>query len=168
MNAVRPGLIAGPRPPLARGAQSLIRPHLRSAGVVAAVVIAADLVTKALAFAFAAGRTSGPVVPVTNPELLLGAGSGSAALMVVISLAGIVSFGGYLVRSLWRGSLPTYVPGFLIGGSTANLVDRVATGAVHDFIATPWIVLNLADVAVLVGVVGYLMAAIRTPAAAQR
>ena len=50
-----------------------------------------------------------------------------------------------------RDTLPTWVPALLLGGSLDNLFVRVAFGYVHDFLATARIVLNLADVAILVG-----------------
>ena len=44
------------------------------------------------------------------------------------------------------------VPQSLVGGSVSNLADRALTGAVHDFLATPWVVLNVADLAVVAAV----------------
>ena len=48
---------------------------------------------------------------------------------------------------LW---LPT---GLLIGGAIGNLIDRIAHGAVTDFVKLPhWPAFNLADTAITVGV----------------
>ena len=49
----------------------------------------------------------------------------------------------------------------MIGGAASNLADRVILGAVRDFIPTPVVIFNIADVAVLVGVTVYLQSMIR-------
>jgi hypothetical protein len=43
----------------------------------------------------------------------------------------------------------------LVGGALSNLVDRLLLGAVRDFLAVAHVVVNLADLAVLAGLVGY-------------
>ena len=50
--------------------------------------------------------------------------------------------------------LPVWIPGLLIGGASSNLLDRLLLGSVRDFLATPWAVINLADLAVVAAVVG--------------
>jgi lipoprotein signal peptidase len=40
------------------------------------------------------------------------------------------------------------------GGTLGNVVDRIRLGSVVDFVATPWAIINLADVAVAIGVLG--------------
>ena len=48
---------------------------------------------------------------------------------------------------LW---LPT---GMLVGGALGNLIDRIANGAVTDFIKLPhWPAFNVADICITVGV----------------
>jgi signal peptidase II len=50
-------------------------------------------------------------------------------------------------RGLW---VPT---GLLVGGALGNLIDRLANGAVTDFIKLPhWPAFNLADTAITLGV----------------
>lgn len=58
--------------------------------------------------------------------------------------------------------------GFVMGGAVGNLVDRIARGAVVDFIDAsalyfPW-VFNLADSAITVGVALLLLESLITPA----
>ena len=72
----------------------------------------------------------------------------TAALLAVV---GIVAVGGYVVHRPRRGLLSAWIPAFLVGGATSNLLDRLAAGAVHGFLATPWVVFNLADLAVAAG-----------------
>jgi signal peptidase II len=50
--------------------------------------------------------------------------------------------------------LPT---GLLIGGAVGNLVDRLGSGEVTDFLKIPlWPAFNVADVAITVGVLALL------------
>jgi lipoprotein signal peptidase len=117
-------------------------------------IVALDLVTKALAHAVFSGATTGPVVPVENPDFSLGIAGAPFPLMIAAMLVGIALAGFFTIRAALHGRLPAWVPAAIVGGSLANLLDRVVSGAVHDFLATPWIILNLADVAVLAGVYG--------------
>ena len=58
-----------------------------------------------------------------------------------------------------RGRLAAWVPGLLIGGATANLLDRIAFSAVHDWLRVAHVLdMNLADLMVLAGVVGFALA----------
>jgi lipoprotein signal peptidase len=45
------------------------------------------------------------------------------------------------------------LPALIAGGMLGNVLDRARFGAVRDFIPTPFAIINLADVAVMVGVV---------------
>ena len=51
----------------------------------------------------------------------------------------------------------------LLGGALGNLVDRAATGAVHDFLVVGPVVINVADVAVLAGVLAVWRGLARSP-----
>ena len=62
------------------------------------------------------------------------------------------------------GGVPAWAAGLVIGGAVSNLADRLLVGSVRDFLATPWIVLNVADLAVAVGIVGWLVAGSRRTA----
>jgi signal peptidase II len=47
--------------------------------------------------------------------------------------------------------------GLLIGGAVGNLIDRVANGAVTDFIKLPlWPAFNVADMSITFGVLALL------------
>jgi lipoprotein signal peptidase len=117
----------------------------------------ADLTTKLAAAAIAAGHTTGPLVPVRNDEFSLGVAGAPLAITVVLAGLGIAIAAAFTLGPARRGELPTWIPACLLGGSLANLVDRIVFGSVHDFLATPWIVFNLADVAVLAGLVGLIL-----------
>jgi signal peptidase II len=48
----------------------------------------------------------------------------------------------------------------LAGGALGNVVDRVARGAVTDFIKLPaWPAFNVADIAITLGVLGLVLVA---------
>ena len=53
-----------------------------------------------------------------------------------------------------RAGIAIWLPaGLLIGGALGNLADRVRDGAVTDFVDLPlWATFNLADVAIVAGV----------------
>jgi lipoprotein signal peptidase len=53
----------------------------------------------------------------------------------------------------------------IIGGSLSNLLDRLLLGAVRDFLAIAHLVINLADLAVLAGVLGYGLTRLARPPA---
>jgi lipoprotein signal peptidase len=83
--------------------------------------------------------------------------------MLVISAVGIAAFGWFVVRQALRGEMAAWIPGFLVGGALSNVADRVIGGSVRDFVATAPVVWNVADVAVVVGLVGYSCARLARP-----
>jgi signal peptidase II len=86
------------------------------------------------------------------------AGDASPVLigLTLVALVGLLAFiatrGGEDDAALW---LPA---GLLVGGALANLADRVREDAVIDFIDFPaWPTFNLADVAIVAGVVSLVL-----------
>ena len=120
--------------------------------ITAALVVAVDQLTKAAASLLG---DSAVTHPIANSEFSLGLAGGSLSAMVAVTIVGIIAFGAFVVREAVRGRFPPWVPGLLLGGAVSNLADRVALGSVRDFVATPRLVWNLADLAVLVGLAGY-------------
>jgi signal peptidase II len=129
---------------------------------VAAVTVAADQALKALVRATIERGESVDLilgvdlVNVRNRGIAFGMFSDGGTLLVIFALAALaallVFFATHRDRPLvW---LPT---GLLIGGATGNLIDRVAEGAVVDFVDLPWWpAFNLADVAITLGVLALL------------
>lgn len=131
--------------------------------MVGLVVAGLDQATKALA---QAALTPGESVSVffgvdlnlvRNTGIAFGvlAGAGEGLIVAVTALAVValvVFFAARVTRPLlW---LPV---GMVLGGAAGNLVDRGRTGAVVDFIdPTFWPAFNLADTAIVVGVLGVL------------
>ena len=130
----------------------------RQAAGVCLAVVGLDQVTKLAATLAAAGQTSGLVVPVHNPRFSLGLAGAPLPIMALLMAAGILAAGGYSLCAAHRGRLPVWVPGLLVGGASSNLLDRLLLGSVRDFLATPWAVVNLADLAVLAAVIGSILA----------
>ena len=132
------------------------------AATVAAVTVAADQALKALVRATIERGESVDLilgvdlVNVRNRGIAFGMFSDGGTLLVIFALAALaallVFFATHRDRPLvW---LPT---GLLIGGATGNLIDRVAEGAVVDFVDLPWWpAFNLADVAITLGVLALL------------
>jgi signal peptidase II len=84
-------------------------------------------------------------------------------LLIGFSAAAIAILGIWLVRAHSR--LTAVALGLIIGGAAGNAVDRLAYGAVADFVffhvplgswEFRWYVFNLADVAIVAGVIGLL------------
>ncbi len=96
---------------------------------------------------------------VRNEGVAFGALSDGGPLLVVvigIALTGLVAFFALnsTVRLLW---LPV---GLILGGALGNLADRAREGAVVDFIdPIAWPAFNLADAAIVIGVLGLLYVA---------
>lgn len=77
-------------------------------------------------------------------------------VLLAIKIVASILFAAWLARSNRR--LEAFALGLLIGGALGNAVDRLVYGAVFDFISMHafgynWYVFNIADVAVVVGVV---------------
>ena len=54
------------------------------------------------------------------------------------------------------GSRPQIAFGLMLAGAAGNLIDRVVFGHVIDFIdVLPWFIFNVADMAILIGLVGF-------------
>jgi len=144
------------RPALTRAAACI------RAVIVLTVVIGLDQLTKhTLATGIAPGAHKKffpgiDLVHVRNNGVAFGLfSSGGTPVLVITLLALSVLLGYFLLRPtlpwLW---IPT---GMLIGGAVGNLIDRLATGSVIDFIKLPlWPAFNVADMSITFGVLALL------------
>lgn len=85
-------------------------------------------------------------------------------VLLAISVAACVFIFFWLRRNVPR--LEAWALGLILGGAAGNAVDRFAYGAVADFVLLyaggfEWYVFNIADAAIVVGVVLLLYAALR-------
>ena len=144
-----------------------VRRRVRSAAfaraaAVALLVLGLDQLTK---HTLAAGIADGEhrnflpgirFVHVRNTGVAFSLLSGGGTIVLVLTLVALGVLVAYFIRhpdrpGLW---LPT---GMLVGGAIGNLVDRLANGAVTDFIKLPhWPAFNVADMSITFGVLTLL------------
>ncbi len=84
-------------------------------------------------------------------------------LLLAITALAVLLLWGWLARA--PAKLAALSLGLIIGGAAGNAIDRLAYGAVADFVrlhittagfSIDWYVFNLADVAIVAGVIGLL------------
>jgi signal peptidase II len=136
---------------------------LARAALVVAAVVGLDQLTK---HTIAAGIDPGEtkkflpainLVHVRNTGVAFGFLSGGGAVVLVFTLFALIGLVGFLaIRParpwLW---LPT---GMLVGGALGNLIDRLASGSVIDFIKLPaWPAFNVADMSITFGVIALVL-----------
>jgi lipoprotein signal peptidase len=123
---------------------------VRGLGVLTAVgVMVADQSSKA----WASGAAVPGVDPVRNRGLLFGVLAGPPVLVAIEMIAVLGVFLVVIGRWAVQVGISPVIPGVIAGGSLANAFDRAQSGAVRDFLATPWVVVNVADIAVVLGIV---------------
>jgi signal peptidase II len=141
---------------LRQKALDLLVPALAACGVVVAI----DQGSKALATSLVDRGDRVEVLPVLafenvrNKGVAFGLGGDISTVVVGATIAVLL---GLLVllasrsKTGWQIWLPAAL---LIGGALGNLADRARDGAVTDFIDLPlWPTFNLADVAIVAGVI---------------
>jgi signal peptidase II len=163
------------------------RVHLLTGLVAAAVLCALDQLVKLwLIFVFDLGA-KGPVkiAPVLDLVLVWNTGISYGLFQQEGELGRWLLFGftvlavGLLLVWLVRANsrLTALALGLIIGGALGNAIDRVAYGAVADFVLFHvttaswqfrWYVFNLADAAIVAGVIGLLYDSLRGNAPQKR
>ena len=138
--------------PAARGA------WLR-AGALCLLVVAVDQAVKAIV---EAELVPGEQVDVLGPlgltlahneGVAFGLASGGDLLLIAFAAVALVFVGLLLARNPGKPGMWAAV-GLVAGGALGNLVDRVRTGAVTDYVEIgSWPPFNVADAAITVGVV---------------
>jgi signal peptidase II len=137
---------------------------------IALLVLVVDQASKAWA---RSGLTPGHEVTVipgwlwvrlaSNTGATLGLGSGNNELFIVVALIIVVAIAVLAMRGNVGGVLGIVALGGVAGGALGNLVDRVRLGYVTDFIEVHlWPTdFNLADAAIRLGVVLFLIALLK-------
>ncbi len=125
------------------------------------VVLAVDQVAKSMVVrALAIGDSWEVVGPfrlthVVNMGNTLDLFSGHTTLLIAISTAGIALLFALYWSRVRTGASAQVTFGLMLAGVGGNLLDRLVLGHVTDFIdVVPWFVFNVADVAILLGLVG--------------
>jgi signal peptidase II len=138
---------------------------------IAALTVLVDQVTKYLVLK-GIGLRSGDLLTVTpffdlvlamNPGISYGLFQQDSGLgrwlVVMVNLGAAVLFTFWLFRA--KSRLIAAALGLLIGGALGNAIDRSLYGAVIDFVSLHafgwrWYVFNVADAAIVAGVIGLL------------
>ena len=141
-----------------------MHPLSRRTATIAAVLVAADQLTKLIAEVGVEGSTTGPVVPLHNDELSLGLADAASPVLAVLMALGIVVAGWWMLRRVLAGRVAPWAAAAVLAGALSNLIDRAVLGSVRDFLVVPSVALtNLADVAVVAGLLGAALANARRP-----
>lgn len=126
---------------------------------VAAAAIAADQLTKqVVARTLAVGDSvdiAGPfaIHHVQNSGIAFGLFATRTTLVIAVTAVAVGLIVWFFARSGARHPVLPVALGLVLGGSIANLVDRVRLGHVTDFLdMTAWPAFNLADTFIVVGV----------------
>lgn len=135
--------------------------------------LAADQATKLVVAARFSEETVIPVIPglfrlvrVENTGIAFGilAGSSSAAtgaILILVSLAAIALVGLLLWHNPPAATRTGMALALILGGAAGNLIDRLARGAVIDFLdlyvgSYHWPAFNIADSAITIGAAALL------------
>ena len=93
------------------------------------------------------------IVHITNSGAAFGLLQGSGPLLVIVSIIGMAAILIYLFNPEFAHPLMRAGLAFMLGGAIGNLVDRIRSGEVVDFIKLPnWPAFNVADSAITIGV----------------
>jgi signal peptidase II len=131
--------------------------------VVAAVVVILDQASKRLIWAAFQDRGGadliGSVLRIrlsTNSGAVMGILSGSRPILISVTIISIIALIYFAYRMRYAPALSRVCVGLVLGGAFGNLIDRIATGEVVDFIdmgigSLRWPTYNVADIAVTLG-----------------
>jgi signal peptidase II len=151
--------------------------RLLAAGMVALLVAVADQISKAWAeAALVTGREVTAIPgwlwfrPTANSGATLGLLSGHNELFIGFSLLVLIGVAALLLGTDLLGLAGALALGAVAGGATGNLIDRLRLGRVTDFIEIRvWPTdFNLADAAIRIGVVVFLLALVLEALGARR
>ena len=138
--------------------------------VIAALVFVVDRGVKALVEGSMRLGESIPLIPgflsltyIKNDGGAFGILGGSR-LVLLIGSAVAIAVVLWILLSGSSSRLTSLGCGLILGGAAGNLVDRLATGEVTDYVHFSfWYIFNAADAAIVVGVGILLFSALRSP-----
>jgi lipoprotein signal peptidase len=125
----------------------------------AAAVLIADQLTKLAGIL----NVGGLFLPVHNPDYSLGVIAAPTVALIALSAVTLLAAARYGIGLARSGRIPAWIPGIVVGGAASNIADRFILGEVRDFIPTPFVIFNVADVAVLCGVAAFVWSITRAP-----
>ena len=103
-----------------------------------------------------------------NTGAILGILSGSRVLLISVTILSVIVLILFAHRMRFAPVSKRIYIGLIFGGAFGNLIDRIATGEVLDFIdmgigAYRWPTYNIADIAVTVGAILLIYGFVRHP-----
>jgi len=132
---------------------------------VAALVVILDQASKRLAWELLQHRGGVDVIDgilrftlSKNRGAVFGILSGSTKLLLIVTIISIIALIYFAYRMRFAPASKRVYLGLILGGAFGNLIDRLASGEVLDFIEMGigqyrWPTYNVADIAVTVGAV---------------
>jgi signal peptidase II len=151
-NALRP--ISAAERPLGAGSRQWV-----GFGAIAVAAVGADQLTKqVVARTLTLGEEvhiAGPfsIHHVQNSGIAFGLFSEATSIVIVLTTLAVAWMLVFFARAGQRHPVLPVALGFVLGGSVANLLDRVRLGHVTDFLDVRyWPAFNLADTFIVVGV----------------
>ena len=140
------------------------KPELLVALVLALAVFVLDQGLKAIVQGVMSPGESIPVIPgflsityIRNAGGAFGILGGSQVLLLIGSAVAVGVVLWMLIAGQ-RSRLATLACGLILGGAAGNLLDRLTTGEVTDYVHFSfWYVFNAADAAITVGVIALLL-----------
>ncbi|MDQ1449845.1 MAG: hypothetical protein QOC79_2816 [Actinomycetota bacterium] len=93
-----------------------------------------------------------------NPSYALGVVGGPAGVLIAGTIVVLAAFVAFVARPAVAFGVSPIAPALIVGGMFGNALDRIRFGAARDFLVTPWAIVNVADLAVAAGIVGFAVA----------
>jgi signal peptidase II len=115
--------------------------------VLLAVVVFLDQTSKAGAWRYVRMYES------RNSGLLFGMDPGPRLLLVLISICVIATFVVSIARVAAQVGASAIGPTLIVGGMLGNAIDRLRFGSVRDFVPVGGLIINVADIAIVLGIV---------------
>jgi signal peptidase II len=155
-------------------AAGFVRTAWTRAAIVAAAVLAADQLVKALVTSsLQRGEERDLVAGIKlintrNTGVAFGQLQDGGVIVGIFIALAVAALLIYFLRHI--GTALIWLPtGMLLGGALGNVVDRVRDGAVTDFVKVPyWPAFNVADTSITLGVIALLFVIERDGAARRR
>ncbi len=145
---------------LAERQTSARAPHWVALVAIAGAAVVADQLTKAVVTSeLSLGEQTDVIGPLTihhvqNTGIAFGLFGSATPIVTAVTALAVAWMIYFFARSGGRHGLLPVALGFLIGGSTSNLIDRLRLGHVTDFLDFAfWPAFNLADAFIVVGVI---------------
>ena len=127
--------------------------HYRSRWTVALLVGAYVIVLDQIAKAAVAGMHSAAIIPARNPGFITGWSPVSAGVVIALTVVVLLGFIAVVGRWAVQIGIPPLIPTLVGAGMAAHAIDRIRFGSVRDFLSTGWLIIDVGDMAVVLGLI---------------